>query len=516
MSVISSPWFTLEPYPKMPVVRFLEQAAANHPDRLALIDVEGPELTFAQTWSLVRRCIALLQRAGFQKGDRVGFLAPSSPHMLALTWGVMGAGAVAVPMNPLYKQAELTRHLQDADCKGVIAAAPLRPLVEAARRDIPSLTHVWEVQGLVKELESVAEAHVPTIDPEEDVAALPYSSGTTGFPKGVMLTHYNLVANIRQCMAAGILAPVRPLLNYMPPFHVYGFVALMGMGFAAGVPQVIIPRFDPELILRRVAQHRVAVLYTVPPALMALLDAAEHGDYDLSSLRLIITGAAPTPEEISRRAQERLKAVVCQPYGLSEATAAANINPWTLSKLTSVGPPIPDTQEKVVDLETGEELPQGEVGELLVKGPQVMKGYWRNPEATAATITEDGWLRTGDIARHDEDGYLYIVDRKKEMIRYKGHQVAPSELEALLAEHPSVRDAAVVPKPDPEAGEIPKAYVVLRSERPVTEQEIVDWVAERVNPLKRVREVEIVEQIPRTPSGKILRRDLIERERSRA
>lgn len=263
-----------------------------------------------------------------------------------------------------------------------------------------------------EEMAGLPEAHVPPdLDPAENVAALPYSSGTTGFPKGVMLTHSNLVANIRQCMAAGILAPTRPLLNYMPPFHVYGFVALMGMSFAAGVPQVVIQRFGPELILNLVAEHRVAVLYTVPPALMALLEAARQRKRDLSSLRLIVTGAAPTPEEIARRAESEFGACVCQPYGLSEATAATNINPWTLSKHASVGPPIPDTEEKVVDLETGEELPQGEVGELLVRGPQVMKGYWRNAEATAATLTEDGWLRTGDIARHDEDGYLYIAWR---------------------------------------------------------------------------------------------------------
>jgi len=516
MAVVHSPWFTLEPYPHVPVVRFLERAAQRYPNRPAFITLEGAHLTFRQAWSLVRRCGSFLRRAGVQKGDRVGFLSPSSPEMLSLTWGVMGAGAIAVPMNPLYKDRELARHLQDADCKAVVTTAALRPLVEAVRGAIPSLGRVWEVEALMGDLEGVPEAGIPDIDPKEDVAALPYSSGTTGFPKGVMLTHFNLVSNIRQCMAAGILAPSRPLLNYMPPFHVYGFVALMGMGFAAGVPQVVIPRFEPDLTLKLTAEHRVAVLYTVPPALMALLEAAKQGRYDLSSLRLIITGAAPTPVEISRRAEEAFGARVCQPYGLSEATAAANINPWTLSKHASVGPPIPDTEEKVVHLESDEELAQGEVGELLIRGPQVMKGYWRNPEATAATITPGGWLRTGDIARHDEDGYLYIVDRKKEMIRYKGHQVAPSELEALLAEHPSVRDAAVVPKPDVEAGEIPKAYIVVRPEKPIGEDEIMAWVSERVNPLSRIREVEFVDEIARTPSGKILRRVLIERERSRS
>lgn len=511
---VQSPWFNLQPYPRMPVVRFLELAAARHLDRPALVSLEGRSLTFGQAWSFARRCITFLRQAGIERGDRVGFLAPSSPEMLALAWGVMASGAVAVPMNPLYKEAEVARHLADADCRAVFVAGALRPLVEAARPSVPSLAHVWEVEAMAESLEGVPEGSVPEyLDPTEDVAALPYSSGTTGFPKGVMLTHANLVANVRQCMAAGIVAPTRPLLNYMPPFHVYGFVALMGMSFAAGVPQVVIPRFDPDLILRLVGEWRVAVLYTVPPALMALLETARHGHYELASLRLVITGAAPTPPELARRAEEEFRAHVCQPYGLTEATAATNINPWTLSKHASVGPPIPDTEEKVVDLETGQELPQGEVGELLVRGPQVMKGYWRNPEATAAALTADGWLRTGDIARHDEDGYLYIVDRKKEMIRYKGHQVAPSELEALLAEHPSVRDVAVVPKPDLEAGEIPKAYIVLRQERPVSEQEIIDWVAERVNPLKRIRAVEFVESIPRTPSGKILRRELIERER---
>ena len=406
------PRFTLEPYPRLPVVRFLEAAAERHPGRPALISLDGNHLTFGQAWSMVQRCITHLQRAGIQRGDCVGLLAPSSPEALTLAWGVMGSSAVAVPMNPLYKEGELIRHLQDADCWALFVAGALRPLTEAARAAVPSLRHVGEGEWMPEEMAGLPEAHVPPdLDPAENVAALPYSSGTTGFPKGVMLTHSNLVANIRQCMAAGILAPTRPLLNYMPPFHVYGFVALMGMSFAAGVPQVVIQRFGPELILNLVAEHRVAVLYTVPPALMALLEAARQRKRDLSSLRLIVTGAAPTPEEIARRAESEFGACVCQPYGLSEATAATNINPWTLSKHASVGPPIPDTEEKVVDLETGEELPQGEVGELLVRGPQVMKGYWRNAEATAATLTEDGWLRTGDIARHDEDGYLYIAWR---------------------------------------------------------------------------------------------------------
>jgi long-chain acyl-CoA synthetase len=246
-----------------------------------------------------------------------------------------------------------------------------------------------------------------------------------------------------------------------------------------------------------------------------MVNAPDLERFDTSSLRLISSGAAALPLEVGERAKAIFKCIVTQGYGMTETSPTINANPFERIKLESSGPPFPDTLEKIVSLDTGEELPLGEVGELMVKGPQVMKGYWKNPEETADCLSEDGWLRTGDIARFDEDGYVYLVDRKKEMIKYKGFQVAPAELEALLHEHPAVLDAAVIPKPDMAGGEIPKACVVRRPGVEVTPEEIMAFVAERVAPYKKVREVEYLTEIPKTASGKILRRELIERERAK-
>jgi acyl-CoA synthetase (AMP-forming)/AMP-acid ligase II len=280
-----------------------------------------------------------------------------------------------------------------------------------------------------------------------------------------------------------------------------------------GVPQVIVSRFDPELILRLTALHEVHTLYAPPPALRALVAARRAGGQSTPSLRAIVTGAAPTSLDLAREAEDAFGVAVAQPYGLSEATAATNMNPFHRIKPATVGPPLPDTEEKIVDPETGAELTIGSVGEVWARGPQVMRGYWRQPDATAECITQDGWLRTGDLGKLDDDGYLQIVDRLKDMIRYKGHQVAPFELESVLLEHPAVADVCVIPRADVEAGEVPKACVVLKPGAAVTAEALMAFVAERVNPMSRVRAVEFIDVIPRNPSGKILRRELIERER---
>jgi long-chain acyl-CoA synthetase len=331
-----------------------------------------------------------------------------------------------------------------------------------------------------------------------------------------MLTHFNLVSNVRQTLTTGVATAYGVYLDFLPYYHIYGMVVLMACGYAYGVPQVVMPRFDPALCLELIQRHKVTNLFAVPPALLALAHFPDTSKYDISSLTMIMSGAAPLPPEVARAASRALNTTVLQGYGMTETSPVTNVNPITRIKDATVGPPVADTVEKVVSLDDGRELGPNEVGELMVHGPQVMKGYWQKPEDTAETLPGGGWIRTGDIVQVDEEGYVTILDRKKEMIKYKGYQIAPAELEAVLMEHPAVADAAVIPKRDMESGEIPKAYVVARQGQEVKVEELMRFVEEKVAPYKKVREIEFVETIPKTPSGKILRRELIEQERAKS
>jgi len=369
------------------------------------------------------------------------------------------------------------------------------------------LERAWEMAGAAGEPAPVA------IDPLDDIAVLPYSSGTTGLPKGVMLTHQNLTANIRQTLAIGMISEDAVLLDFLPFYHIYGMMVLLNCGLVAGTTQIILPRFEPEAAMALMQRHSVTHLYCVPPAVLALVNQPRLDDFDLSSLQLLVSGAAPLPAEVGRQAAAKLNCIVMEAYGMTEASPVTHVNPVGAPRAGTVGPAVSDTLAKIVSLETAEELPAGEIGELLVQGPQVMRGYWKNEAATRETLTDDGWLRTGDIASADADGYVRIHDRKKEMIKYKGYQVAPAMLEGVLLEHPAVADACVIPSPDEEAGEIPKAFIVLRA--PLGVEELMTFVAERVAPYKKIREIEFIDAIPKNPSGKILRRQLIEQERAR-
>jgi len=292
-------------------------------------------------------------------------------------------------------------------------------------------------------------------------------------------------------------------------------MVLLNCGLAVGGTQIILPRFEAEAAMSLVQQHHVTDLYCVPPVVLALINQPRLDEFDMSSLRFLMSGAAPLPAEVGRKAAEKLRCTVMQGYGMTESSPITNVNPIASPRDGTVGPPVADTLERVVSLESGEELPPGEIGELLVYGPQVMQGYWKNDDASRETLTDDGWLRTGDIASADADGYVRIHDRKKEMIKYKGYQVAPAELESVLMEHPGVRDAAVIPKADIEAGEVPKAFIAARDAN-VDLNEVAAFVAERVAPYKKIREIEFVDAIPKNPSGKILRRQLIDQERAKS
>jgi acyl-CoA synthetase (AMP-forming)/AMP-acid ligase II len=349
------------------------------------------------------------------------------------------------------------------------------------------------------------------IDPRRDLVALPYSSGTTGVPKGVMLTHHNLVSNVLQSASVLGVGERDTMLGVLPFFHIYGLVVIMNLGLHVGATVVTMPRFDLAQCLEALQKYGVTFANVVPPIVLGLAKNPLVDGYDLRHLRTLFSGAAPLGASVAEAVSARLGCEVAQGYGLTETspvTHAARAGSARL-KASGIGPPVPNTEAKVVDLATGTALGPNQEGEICVRGPQVMKGYLNRPDATAEMIDADGWLHTGDIGYADAHGCFFVVDRVKELIKYKGMQVAPAELEAMLLKHPAVADAAVVPLPDEEAGQIPKAYVVLKGE--ATPEQLMGWVADRVAPHKKLRRLELTDQIPKSPSGKILRRVLRER-----
>jgi acyl-CoA synthetase (AMP-forming)/AMP-acid ligase II len=344
-----------------------------------------------------------------------------------------------------------------------------------------------------------------SVDLERHVLAMPYSSGTTGLPKGVMLSHANLVANVAQIAA---IEPVRPgerTLAVLPFFHIYGMTVLMAYILAGGGALVTLPRFELEAALRLAAEHRMRRLFVVPPVVLALAKHPLVAGFDLSALEIVFSGAAPLGAELEAACAGRLGCAVVQGYGMTEMSPVSHFTPAGRYAPGSAGATVPNTRCRIVDPETGADLPAGEVGELWVQGPQVMLGYLNNPEATEATL-KDGWLRTGDLGRIDKDGNLHIVDRVKELIKVKGFQVPPAELEALLVTHPEVSDCAVIGLPDEECGEVPAAFVVRAAGAEPLPEALQAFVASHVAHYKQLRKVTFVEAIPKSPSGKILRR----------
>jgi acyl-CoA synthetase (AMP-forming)/AMP-acid ligase II len=517
LTIFNSPWFSLEPYPEISLTDLLAPSAERYRDKAAFIGVDGQIQTFGQIWESSRRVGRYLQDQGIRKGDRVAILSANATEYFLAFYGTLFAGGVVTTLNPLYKEREVLHQLEDCGASAVFAMQPLLPVVQQVREHLPALKHVFAIEDVWRlAAEAPNDPRPVNIDPREDVAALPYSSGTTGGPKGVMLTHFNLVSNVRQTNHTGLGSAYSVYLDFLPFYHIYGMIVLMACGFAAGITQVVLPRFDPALCLDLVQKHKVTNLFVVPPALLALAHYPDVEKYDISSIDMIMSGAAPLPQEVAKAASARFGTTVLQGYGMTETSPVTNVNPRTRIKDATVGPPISDTTLKVVSLDDGRELGPGEIGELLTHGPQVMKGYWQKPDSTAETLPGEGWIRTGDLVQVDDEGYVTILDRMKEMIKYKGYQVAPAELEALLMEHPAVMDSAVIPKRDDEAGEVPKAFILLKPDQTASTEELMRFVEERVAPYKKVREIEFVETIPKTPSGKILRRELIEQERAKS
>ena len=433
----------------------------------------------------------------------------------------MTAGGRCTTANPLYTARELGKKLADSHA-GMLLTAPafLHVSLAAAKRaggcEVFVLGHSDRAASFGELLGDPDAAPRVAIDPALDIAALPYSSGTTGVSKGVMLSHRNLVANMVQSEGALGLSPDDVVIAVLPFFHVYGMCIIMNLGLLGGATLVTMPRFELEQFLDLLERYRVTRAYVVPPIALALArDPAVEGR-DLSALRHIVCGAAPLGADLAEEVAERIGCSVSQGCGMTEMSPVTHLVPpgSTVRKPGSIGPPIPGTECRLVDPETGRDARPEEPGELWMRGPQVMQGYLGNPKATARMIDHQGWLHSGDVAAVDEEGWFTIVDRVKELIKYKGFQVAPAELEAILISHPQVADCAVIGVPDEEAGELPKAFVVPASDD-LDIDALAAFLAEQVAPHKRVRAIELVAEIPKSPSGKILRRLLREREHER-
>jgi len=511
--------------PEIPVTTFVLQRAAERGDKPALIDgPSGRTIKYSELADRISRVAASLWKRGFKKGEVFGILSHNLPEYAIAFHAVASLGGINSPVNPLYTEQEIAHQLKDAGARFLVSVPQFLEKAKGAAReaDIEEL-FIFDEPG--DELDGAtpfssllnSDGRYPevAIDPREDLVALPYSSGTTGLAKGVMLTHYNLVANMRQMEGLDYFSENDTLICVLPLFHIYGLVVVLNMGLSQGSTIVTVPRFELEPFLQLVQDHGVTLAHLVPPIVLLLSKSPVVDNYDLSKLQTIFSGAAPLDEHLTRACMKRLDCDVRQGYGMTETSPVTHSSPADPSQVRfgSVGVPAPNTECKIVDLETGEALGPGKEGEVCVRGPQVMKGYLNRLEATAATIDSEGWLHTGDIGYADDAGHFFIVDRAKELIKYKGFQVPPAELEALLLTHAAVADAAVIPCQDDEAGEIPKAFVVLKGE--ATAEELIDFVAVRVAPHKKIRLLEFIDKIPKSPSGKILRRVLVQQERER-
>ena len=505
--------------PEVSLTEFVLQKAQELGDKPALI--EGPTgntITYAELPGLINCVAGGLHKRGFSKGQVFGILSPNLPEYGLIFHAVAKLGGINSPINPLYTEPEITHQLKDAKARFLITIPQFLDKARAAA-DAAGVEEVFvfgEADGATP-FASLIEKDVQLpdvkIDAREDLVALPYSSGTTGLPKGVMLTHHNLVSNLRQMESLCYFTMNDTLICVLPLFHIYGLVVILNMGLYTGATIVTLPRFDLELFLQTICKYKVTLAHLVPPIVLGLSKHPIVDQYDVSSLKMIFSGAAPLDSNLTRACMDRLNCQVRQGYGMTETSPVTHSSPSNHQqvKFGSVGVPAPNTECKIVSLETGEMLGPNKEGELYVRGPQIMRGYLNRPEATAATIDAEDWLHTGDIAYADEDGHFYIVDRAKELIKYKGFQVPPAELEGVLLTHPAITDAAVIPVLDDEAGEVPKAYVVLKGV--VTAEELMRFVAERVAPYKKIRAVEFIDKIPKSPSGKILRRVLVKLDR---
>jgi long-chain acyl-CoA synthetase len=544
-------------YPRIPLHQMLENSARTYPDQLAIrliLRYYGPiavggVLTYRQLTDQVNRFAAALASLGVRRGDRVALMLPNLPQFVIGFYGALKLGAVVVNTNPVYTAREIEHQFSDSGAETAILLSPYYArLSEVQHRtqvkrvvitDVPDyvatpfqamVRRALRKEGLMMDvsvgpgvyrfrplLDAHPEAPPQTEVKPEDPALLQYTGGTTGVPKGASLTHYNLAVNtvqLRRWMTTLEEGKER-MMAAIPFFHVYGMTVAMSLGIYLGAELVVVPSPRPiEGVMRAIDRERATVFPGVPTMYVGIINHPQVGKYDLRAVKACVSGAAPLPADVQVRFGEITGGRLVEGYGLTEASPVTHCNPiYGLRKPGSIGVPVPDVEAKVMDYEKLVEQPVGSEGELWVRGPQVMKSYWNKPDETALVITEDGWLRTGDIARMDEEGYFYVVDRLKDIIIASGFNIVPREVEEVLYEHPKVLEAVVAGVPDPYRGETVKAYIVLKSGETATPEEIKEFCSQRLAPFKVPKQVEFRLELPKTLIGKFLRRVLVEEEK---
>ncbi len=546
-------------YPELPVFSFLEQTAKRVPNRLAII-FGGMELTYQELNELADRFAAALLDLGVNTGDRVAIHLPNCPQFAIAYYGILKTGATFTPLSPLLSAREALHQLNDSGAKILISFDLMYPLIEhvipetvvshvittsiadcfnpliaplkpIGKTDVPGTLDMAELLGRYEPIQ-----HRLTIDVHNDIAHLAYTGGTTGLSKGVMLTHHNVVANVLQFtnwfvganvgIEDGLMVSIFPpgvdpekdrvmvkdketSIVVAPWFHAMGTIGYLNSPVVSGMTMVVQPRFEVRDYLDAIVKYNVTQMGGAPQLFIPLMNLPDIETYDLSGVKLIASGAAPLSQSLLDKMEKVFSGVILEAYGLTECSMGATANPPDKEKTCqgSVGLPVFDTECKVVSIETGEDLDPGEEGELCIRGPQVMKGYWQRPDETRKVL-KDGWLYTGDIAKEDENGFFYITDRKKDMIIYKGYNVYPRELEEILLTHPSVLQCAVLGKQNADAGEIPVAFVQVQESQTVSGEELADYVNRQIAFYKKVREIVIIDEIPVSAAGKILKRQL--------
>jgi acyl-CoA synthetase (AMP-forming)/AMP-acid ligase II len=496
------------------------ESCHRYPRKTAIVDVScNRRITYAEYGELIERLAGGLVAAGLRPGEIVAIYLPTCWEFCAIYHAATLAGAVPTLLNPSYREREVRYQLENSCAAILITDGALLQGIDLSGRPLRKIYCTRQVSPGTEPFSSLvasASANLPkpSHSPEEILAALPYSSGTTGLPKGVMLSHFNLVANVYQTLGPDAAAFCHDdvMLCFLPLYHIYGLNVVLNPCLTLGATIVLLPRFNVPQLLALLVSENITTMPVVPPALNAMHQAAEAGQFPTSHhLRWVKTGAAPMAPELARRFTELTGILVCQGYGMTEASPVTHIGYLDpeLYQPDSIGQPLCQTECRIID-ESGKEAAIGESGELVMRGPQFMLGYWKERQATAAVL-RDGWYWSGDIVRRDDRDLYYVLDRSKEMIKYKGFSVAPAEVESVLLEHPAIRDCGVVSRPDADAGEVPVAFVVLRDgflpgQR--LQEEIASFVAERLTRYKQPREVRFVDSVPKTLSGKILRREL--------
>ncbi|MFB5282275.1 AMP-binding protein [Peribacillus sp. Hz7] len=555
----NKPWQQMYPegipttliYDDKPVQTYLKESAVKHPYKVS-IHFMGRELTFKEVYESSLKFAAYLKELGLEKGDRVAILLPNCPQSVISYFGILMAEGVVVQTNPTYTERELEYQMKDAEAKIIVTMDILFPrvakiapktniqhiIVTAIKDYLPFPKNLIypsiqkKQYGIVVKVEHAGNHHlfkevmkqdVPeeissSCDIDHDVALLQYTGGTTGFPKGVMLTHKNLIANTKMCQAW--LYKSKPgqekVLGILPFFHVYGMTTVLLLSVLDGNMMLLLPKFDVETVLKTIHKHKPTIFPGAPTIYIGILNHPDLKKYDLSSIKACLSGSAPLPLEVQEQFERVTGGKLVEGYGLSETSPVTHANfIWDEPRVKgSVGVPWPDTEAAILSLETGEPLGPNEIGEIGIKGPQVMKGYWNRPEDTENTF-KNGWLLTGDLGYMDEQGFFYVVERKKDTIIAGGFNIYPREIEEVLYEHEAVQEVIVVGIPDPYRGETVKAYVVLKSGHTVTEQELNEFARKHLAAYKVPRLYEFREELPKTTIGKILRRVLIEEEKKK-